>query len=284
MRAGAASDTAIFTALQRAAHQILDDAPRILEDPVAVGLSPGSSEEAIRKTEAELRRPPIKLLRSIFVFRSRFAEDSLREAVQAGCRQFVVLGAGFDTFAYRQPRWSRDVRILEIDHPTSQDFKRRRLENMGITVPTNLGYCPIDFEHVTLEEGLAAASLDPARPSFFSWLGVTQYLTRDAIFATLGHVRRLAPGSQIVFEVLVPESTLPESEREVAKFAAESSADRGEPWLSRFEPAEIAAHLVELGYRSCVHLDTAQAQARYFQGRTDGLRAPMMAQLVVATV
>jgi methyltransferase (TIGR00027 family) len=102
MRTGAGSDTAIFTALQRAAHQILDDLPRILDDPIAVGLSPGSSAEAIRERAAELQQPPMKVLRSSFVFRSRFTEDSLREAVDAGVRQFVVLGAGFDTFAYRQ--------------------------------------------------------------------------------------------------------------------------------------------------------------------------------------
>jgi methyltransferase (TIGR00027 family) len=138
MRAGAGSDTGIFTALQRAAHQIIDDPPRILDDPIAVGLSPGSSEEAIRRNEAELRRPTIKVLRSIFVFRSRFAEDSLRDAVVAGTRQFVVLGAGFDTFAYRQPPWARALRVFEIDHPASQDLKRRRLEKMGIAPPANL--------------------------------------------------------------------------------------------------------------------------------------------------
>jgi len=284
MRAGAGSDTAIFTSLQRAAHQILDDVPRILEDPIAVGFAPGSTEEAIRKAAAELQQPTIKVLRSIFVFRSRFAEDSLREAVEAGVRQFVVLGAGFDTFAYRQPPWSRELRIFEVDHPASQDFKKRRLEKMGITAPANLTFCPVDFESVTLEAGLAAASFDSARPSFFSWLGVTQYLTRDATLATLRFVCGLAPGSQILFEVVPPDSSLPEQERKVVEWSAEASAARGEPWLSRFDPAEMRAHLAQLGYRSCVHLTPAQAQARYFQGRTDGLNAPAMAQLLVATV
>jgi methyltransferase (TIGR00027 family) len=283
MRAGAGSDTAIFTALQRAAHQIIDDPPRILDDPIAVGLSPGSSTEAIRTAEAELQRPTIKLLRSIFVFRSRFAEDSLQDAVAAGIRQFVVLGAGFDTFAYRQPPWARALRIFEVDHPASQELKKRRLEKMGIAPPANLTFCPVDFESVTLKTGLAAASLDFARPSFFSWLGVTQYLTRDAILATLRFVRGLAPGSQILFEVLVPDSSLPESERKVVEFAADGSAARGEPWLSRFEPAEMRAQLAQLGYRSCDHLTTADAQARYFAGRTDGLHAPAMAQLLLAS-
>jgi len=284
VRAGAGSDTAIFTALQRAAHQILDDAPRILEDPVAVGLSPGSTEDAIRKRAAELQQPSMKVLRSIFVFRSRFAEDSLREAVEGGVRQFVVLGAGFDTFAYRQPPWSRELRIFEVDHPASQDLKRRRLDKLSIAVPANLSFCPVDFENVTLEAGLTAASFDFARPAFFSWLGVTQYLTQDAILATLRFVGGLARGSQILFEVIPPDSSLPASEREVAKWAAESSAARGEPWLTRFEPAEMPARLAQLGYQSSVHLGIEEAQARYFHGRSDGLRAPAMAQLLVATV
>lgn len=284
MRAGAASDTAIFTALQRAAHQLIDGVPRILEDSVAVGLSPGSTEEAIRKAEAELQQPAIKMLRSTFVFRSRFVEDSLREAVLAGVRQFVVLGAGFDTFAYRQPPWSRELRIFEVDHPSSQEFKRRRLEKMGIAVPANLSFCPVDFESVSLEAGLAAVAFDSRCPSFFSWLGVTQYLTREAVLSTLGFVRSLAAGSQILFEVLVPESGLPEPERKVAAFAAEQSAARGETWLSRFDPEEMRTQLADLGYRSCLHLTPDAAQARYFEGRTDGLRAPAMAQFLVATV
>jgi len=284
MRTGAGSDTAIFTALQRAAHQILDEAPRILADPIAVGLSPGSTEEAIRKRAAELQQPSTKVLRSIFVFRSRFAEDSLRAAVAAGVRQFVVLGAGFDTFAYRQPSWARELRIFEVDHPASQDLKKRRLEKLSIAVPANLVFCPVDFESVTLEAGLAAASFDFARPAFFSWLGVTQYLTQEAILATLRFVCSLVPGTQVLFEVLVPDSSLSEPERQVAEWAAQSSAARGEPWLTRFEPAEMRARLAQLGYRSSVHLSTEEAQVRYFHGRSDGLRAPAMAQLLVATV
>jgi methyltransferase (TIGR00027 family) len=218
------------------------------------------------------------------VFRSRFAEDSLQDAVAAGIRQFVVLGAGFDTFAYRQPPWAEALRIFEVDHPASQELKKRRLEKMGIAPPANLTFCPVDFESVTLKAGLAAASLDFARPSFFSWLGVTQYLTRDATLATLRFVRGLPPGSQILFEVLAPDSSLPEPERKAVEFAAETSAARGEPWLSRFEPAEMRDHLAELGYRSCDHLTTAEAEARYFAGRTDGLHAPAMAQLLLASV
>jgi methyltransferase (TIGR00027 family) len=284
MRAGAGSDTAIFTALQRAAHQIIDEPPRILEDPVAVGLVPGSTEEAIRNAAEELQRPAIKLLRSTFVFRSRFAEDALQDAVVAGTRQVVLLGAGFDTFAYRQPPWAKTLRIFEVDHPASQAFKKRRLAAMGIVPPANVSFCPIDFEIVSLQAGLRTASFDDTQPAFFSWLGVTQYLTRDAVLGTLGFVRSLATGTRIAFEVLLPESMLPENERTVARFASEASAARGEPWLSRFAPEEMRALLEALGYRSCLHLTPREAQARYFEGRRDGLTAPEMAQFLIATV
>jgi methyltransferase (TIGR00027 family) len=226
----------------------------------------------------------MKVLRSTFVYRSRFAEDALRDAVEGGTRQFVLLGAGFDTFAYRQPRWASELRIFEVDHPASQAFKKRRLAAMRIVPPANVTFCPIDFEGVSLEAGLRAASFDEAQPAFLSWLGVTQYLTRDAILGTLRFVRRLAAGSQIVFEVHLHESEIPESEREIARFAADASAARGEPWLSRFPPDEMRALLAELGYRSCFHLTPPEAQTRYFHGRNDGLSAPVMSQFLIATV
>ena len=281
---GRASDTAIFAALQRAAHQILDEPPHILEDPVAVGLVPGSTEEAIRNAADQLRSPTMKVLRSTFVYRSRFAEDALRDAVEAGTRQFVLLGAGFDTFAYRQPRWCNELRIFEVDHPASQAFKKRRLAGMGIVPPANVAFCPVDFEKVSLEAGLRAASFDEAAPAFFSWLGVTQYLTREAILGTLRFGSRLAAGSQIVFEVHLTESDIPASEREIARFAADASATRGEPWISRIPPDEMRVLVAELGYRSCFHLTPREAQARYFQGRNDGLSAPVMSQFLIATV
>jgi len=231
-----------------------------------------------------LQLPAIKVLRSNFAFRSRFAEDALREAVAAGAHQFVLLGAGFDTFPYRQPPWSNALRIFEVDHPASQAFKKRRLAAMGIVPPTNLTYCPVDFENVSLKTGLHVASFDEAHPAFFSWLGVTQYLTHDAVRGTLEFVRSLAVGTQIVLEMVLPDSVLPESERQVAKFAADASAARGEPWLSRFTPEEMGALLAELGYRSWFHLTPVEAQARYFQDRRDGLSAPVMAQLLIGTV
>jgi methyltransferase (TIGR00027 family) len=173
---------------------------------------------------------------------------------------------------------------LEVDHPASQAFKKRRLAGMGIVPPANVAFCAVDFETVSLEAGLRAASFDETAPAFLSWLGVTQYLTREAILATLGFVCRLAAGTQIVFEVHLPESDMPENERAIARFAADASAARGEPWLSRIPPDEMRALLAELGYRSCFHLTPLEAQTRYFHGRNDGLSAPVMSQFLIATV
>jgi methyltransferase (TIGR00027 family) len=213
MRSDAGSETAIFTAIQRAAHQILDAPPRILDDPLAVGFAPGSSEPELQAAAPRLQQPTMKVLRSIFVFRSRFAEDALREAVDAGVRQLVVLGAGFDTFAFRQPPWARGLRIFEVDHPRSQEWKRRRLAERDIAVPANVRFCPVDFERVSLEAGLAAGGFERREPAFFSWLGVTQYLTRDAVLGTLRGVRALAPGTRIVFEIVLPDSAVPPPEQ-----------------------------------------------------------------------
>lgn len=180
-----ASNTAIITAVLRAAHQILDAHPKILDDPVAIGLVEGSSTADIRTQESDLQQPLKRLARSLFVMRSRFAEDQLAEAVQAGVRQYVLLGAGLDTFAYRQPAWARPLQIIEVDQPASQAFKRERLGHAGVAIPDNVTFCPLDFERTSLQEGLGAVAFDPQVPTFFVWLGVTQYLTSEAIAATL---------------------------------------------------------------------------------------------------
>ncbi len=142
MKARYSSSTMILTAIQRAAYQVLDDEPRILDDPVAVGLTEGCSREEILAAAQEYRTPILALRRSAFVLRSRFAEDCLRSAVSGGIRQYVILGAGLDTFAYRQPNWARNLAIFEVDHPPSQEYKRERLAARGIQIPANLRFCP----------------------------------------------------------------------------------------------------------------------------------------------
>jgi methyltransferase (TIGR00027 family) len=164
------------TSMLRAVHQVLDADPKILDDPLAVGLVEGSSREEILAAPPGFL-PPV-WFRSIFVLRSRYTEDSLGEAVANGIGQYVLLGAGMDTFAYRQPSWAARLRIFEIDHPESQKVKREHLVKRGIAVPANVEFCPIDFENSSLVEGLATSSLDHRAPTFFSWLGVTLCLLK----------------------------------------------------------------------------------------------------------
>lgn len=284
MRTDRPSDTAIFAALQRAAHQELDGEPKILRDPLAVGLIPGSSAAELRRLAAGLRRPGPLRLRSVFVFRSRFVEDELEQAVSEGIRQFVLLGAGLETFPYRQPAWAADLRIFEVDHPVTQNYKRRRLAELGIPVPANVIWCPLDFETASLDTGLRAAGVELSGTTYFSWLGVTQYLTREALADTLRFVLSSAPKSRLVLSFIIPEEDVPRDEQKIFDQGAASAYALGEPWLSFFRPRELGAWLRDFGFSASRILSPRDAQQRYFSRRTDGLHAPTMEQMAVATV
>ena len=278
-----ASWTAIYTAIFRAAHQLLDATPKILDDPVAVGLVEGASEADIRAQAADFQQPLQRLARSLFVVRSRFAEDQLAEAVKAGVGQYVILGAGLDTFAYRQPTWARTLRVIEVDHPASQTRKRHYLQQARVAIPANVTFCPIDFERTTLRQGLETVAFAPQVPACFSWLGVTQYLNPAAIAATLHGVLTLSTGSGIVFFIL-PDASLAGEDLQAVTFYTALAASRGEPWLTRFEPTRLQQWLQELGFVKVMHLAPSQAEQRYFTGRPDGLRAPIFEQLMYAVV
>jgi methyltransferase (TIGR00027 family) len=283
MQSRKASKTAAFTAVLRAAHQLVDAEPRIMDDPIAVGLVEEATPERIAARREALLAPGLMIPRAAVLLRSRYAEDLLAEAAARGVGQFVVLGAGLETFAFRQPGFARRMRIYEVDHPATQFWKRQRLATAGLTQPENLRWVPIDFEQQTLAAGLAAAGFDPARPAFFSWLGVTQYLTFSAIGVTLEVVARLPSPTTIVLTVMLPDVDLPPEEAAAARTVADDAAAAGEPWLTRIRPAEMVARLRGLGFRDVVHLTPHQANSRYFVGRRDALRAPHAVQLLSAT-
>ncbi|MBV8476214.1 MAG: class I SAM-dependent methyltransferase, partial [Acidobacteria bacterium] len=182
----------------RAIHQALEGNSRILDDPISPRLVDARSD--IYKSRLELldRLPePTRLrLKATFVMRSRFAEDCLAEAVNQGVRQYVLLGAGLDTFAYRQPRWASSLRIFEVDHPATQRWKRRRLAEAGISVPENVTFVPVDFEKVSLATALPQAGIDSGMAAFFSMLGVTQYLIEGAFDETLRFVLSMPSPSE----------------------------------------------------------------------------------------
>jgi methyltransferase (TIGR00027 family) len=277
-----ASRTALATAYLRAAHQLLDAQPRILDDPVALALLGTGGEQQIRAMDARLQSEPGRELRAHVVLRSRYAEDRLQEAVQRGVVQYVLLGAGLDTFAVRQPEWARGLRIFEIDHPATQAGKRQRLADAGLVVPPNTTFAGIDFESESLDQGLRRHGVSTDLPTFFSWLGVTMYLQRPAIDAVLRCTAGFAPGSEIVLTFLQPPDDLPQGSRERAAELARYVADVGEPFVSFYTPQEIEAGLLDAGFTSTGLLTADQAGERYFHGRPADLPVPARTALAWA--
>jgi methyltransferase (TIGR00027 family) len=277
-----ASRTAVGVAALRAAHQLLDAEPRILDDPIVLRLLDPDTLERLRAFPERLHTPLLTLLRTHVVVRSRFAEDRLRAAVAAGVRQYVSLGAGLDTFAYRQPAWAAPLRIVEVDQPASQADKRERLARAGIAIPPNLTFAPIDFETTPLDAGLGAAGVDLAAPIFVSWLGVMMYLTREAIDAVFAAVRRLPPPSEIVF-TFSPSPDAASGGNGGATLA-ERVAELGEPFRTHIAPDALVAWLRDLGFSEVTLLTPAEIAARYLAGRNDGLRASGRTTMAAARI
>jgi len=212
MELGKPSRTAVNTALWRAVHTLLDGEPKILADPYARAFAGFADDEALLAAHDAHPASRIPGLRLAFAVRNRYAEDELAEAVGRGVGQYVILGAGLDSFAYRRPDLMRSLDVFEVDHPASQAWKRARVAELGIEAPARLRHVPIDFERETLAEGLAAGGLRPGERAFFSWLGVTQYLTRETVERTLRDVAAAtAPGSvlsrwaEVLYQFLEPE-------------------------------------------------------------------------------
>ena len=262
-----ASRTALRVARRRAAHQVLD-VPRVFTDPLAaaiVGDEVGWLDNPASQTGLD------RAARAFMAVRSRIAEDALADAVQRHVRQYVVLGAGLDTFAYRNPHETAGLRVFEVDHPSTQHWKRERLARAGIDIPPSVVFAPVDFEHETLAAGLAGVGFDLQSPAFFSWLGVTMYLSVEAVASTLKYIGHRPAQSGVVFDYGVPPSTLSPMERLVLEGLSARVAAAGEPFTSFFEPADIAGRLAEAGLEVVEDLGRDEINARYFSGRTDGL-------------
>jgi methyltransferase (TIGR00027 family) len=270
---GRPSSTAERAAVLRAAHQLLDQPP-LLDDPLAVRIIGAARADGLRADPARVQTPELRALRASIVVRSRYAEDRLAAAVERGIRQYVILGAGLDTFGYRNPHAASGLHVYELDHPATQTWKRARLAEVGIVAPPSLTFVPIDFEREAPLAVLRGAGFRPDHPSFFSWLGVTMYLTRDAVMQTLALIASSsAPGSEIVFSYVVAPSAL-----------ATRAGDLGEPWRTFFDPEELTAELRQLGFSAIEDLGPQEANARYFAQRTDALRLAGSGHIVAARV
>jgi methyltransferase (TIGR00027 family) len=242
------------------------------------------SPEAIARLKEhpeQVQTPSARRLRAHVVLRSRFAEDRLAAAVERGVRQYVLLGAGFDTFALRQPAWARQLTIVEIDQPATQGAKRARLADLGIVAPSNVVYHAVDFETTTLRDALPAAGVDVNAPVFFSWLGVTMYLTEDAIDQVLRTVGQLPRGTEIVLTFATPPDPLEEPARLTF---AQRAAEVGEPWITFFTPEALEERLRSFGFTTVTFLTPEVARERYFSHRADGLEAPRRVSVVSAVV
>jgi methyltransferase (TIGR00027 family) len=266
MRSDAPSRTAQRVAMRRAAHQLLDN-PIVFEDPLAVAIAEGDPEPS-----ADAPLPYSRALRAFLVVRSRYGEDQLARAVARGVRQYVVLGAGLDTFAYRNPFQSSGLHVFEVDHPRTQEWKRARLRDACIPVPSEMTFAAVDFERQSLEDGLLQAGFETQRPAFFSWLGVTPYLSRSAFDATIRFIAGRPSGSGVVFGYAVERSLLNAAQQLALDALAERVARAGEPFQLFFDPTALASDLARAGFTNLEDLGAEEINARYFAGRTDGLR------------
>jgi methyltransferase (TIGR00027 family) len=272
VRQGEPSRSALRVASLRAVHQLLDE-PLVLPDPIALPLLGAPTEAALRNDPFVLNDPMSRGLRAALVARSRFVEDELARCVAAGVRQYVLLGAGLDTFAYRNPHGGAGLRVFEVDHPGTQRWKRQLMAEAGIGEPASLSFVPLDFERDDPGAALRQAGFRGEQPACVSWMGVTMYLTADAVLKTLRAVAGFAAGSCLCFDYRVPAALLDPIERAMNEFLEQQVAAVGEPWLSAFDPAQLRSELLELGFGSAESATPEDLNVRYFAQRKDGLRA-----------
>lgn len=278
------SKTAQRVAMRRAAHQILDK-PKIFDDPLALRVLGLENALAQNQNQNWLEDSPLsRVLRASLAARSRYAEDELHAAVKQGVSQYVVLGAGLDTFAYRNSYPQDALHVFEVDHPATQIWKRSLLEKAGISIPNTLSFSPVNFEMQTLEDGLRRTGFDTSKCAFFSWLGVTMYLTNDAISAMLEFVTSMPAGSGIVFDYMISPSLLNLTARKAFDGLAHRVAQAGEPFQTFFDPASLKTTLRDIGFGQIEDIDPEEMDARYFQGRTDNLRVGRLAHVMNAWV
>jgi methyltransferase (TIGR00027 family) len=288
------SRTALMVGIHRAAHQLLD-APPVLADPLALRILPPRAAAALQRDPRHFERGrPGALLRALLAARSRIAEETVAAAVARGVAQYVVLGAGLDTFAYRNPHPS--LSVFEVDHPATQRFKLGRLAEAGIAVPPNVRHVPGDFERHDLAVILASGGVDATRPALFSWLGVVPYVEESAVWATLSIMARHAAGTAaptqssgaavlgggVVFDYGLPPRDLPLLPRFFLWRAARRVARAGEPWRTFLRPAAVRAGLADRGFTTVDDWSGAEVNRRYFAGRADGLRMAHSAHIVTA--
>ncbi|HVX42613.1 MAG TPA: class I SAM-dependent methyltransferase [Mycobacteriales bacterium] len=275
------SRTALMSAVSRGKHRLADPWPWVMDDPYALSLV-GPTWPDIYATMTQVFRPPVlRQAMAAMINRARYVEDRL----EAGTfEQYVILGAGLDSFAWRRPDRLPTLRVFELDHPATQAWKQERAAVLALPQHDQHIFVATDFEIHSLQESLDVAGFDWTRPALFSWLGVTQYLTRDAITATLQTVARAAAGSEITVTYIPPREFLDELGAEFIDTVARVAGDRGEPVHSLLAPDEALALVEDSGLIVRDHPARNDMHRRYFAGRTDGLSIPTTQRLITAGV
>ncbi len=278
----APESTAARVALWRALHVQIDPPPHVLEDEIGLKLlAPALDWRRRGDMDAEFTRP----FRASIVGRARFIEDLIGEHAGRGVTQYVIIGAGLDSFAQRKPAMASGLRIFEIDQPGPQAWKRQRLIELGFGVPDWLHFVPVDFEAGgSWRDGLATAGFDGSKPAIVVSTGVSMYLSKEANAATLRQVAALAPGSTLAMTFLFPLELADPEVRPGLEMAEKGARASGTPFLSFFKPVDIIALAREAGFADARHISAADLTRRYFAGRPDGLRPPNNAEeLLIAT-
>ncbi|MGC9199044.1 MAG: class I SAM-dependent methyltransferase [Acidobacteriaceae bacterium] len=278
------SRTALRVALRRAAHQIHDSQPLVFNDPLAITILGREYQQELRRTPDGHRRPFSAALRAWIVVRSRLAEDILQDCVRRlGACQYLVLGAGLDTFACRNPY--PGVRVFEVDHPSTQTWKLQKLQQAGVLPPLSARFVAVDFEQNGLRERLLAADFEERLPTVTAWLGVAPYLTSAAFRSTLQVLAGFTMGSVLVFDYSLPRSALPIVEQRMQDSLGARVAAAGEPFQLFFTPLELAQELDRFSLRVVEDLDAAALAQRFLSARDDALKLKGKAgRICVATV
>lgn len=282
MQQGTASSTAAGAAMQRAAHLAIDGDPKILVDEYAERFLDERQLARVVTRDDVLQAPHVRTSRAHILARSAFTEAELRRAIDDGCRQYVLLGAGYDSSPARLAPELHDVAVFEVDHPDTQRSKRAALRD--VEWPANVRFVAVDFEHQDLGERLRASGWDADRPTFWSWLGVAMYLTDEAVMSTMRFVAAGAPGTTIVMNFTVHDDEVTPDDLALRRVGAQGVAQQGEPWINYYRPAEFAARVRTLPYSRVEVVPPELFRERYFADRADGLTWSSLTGTLVACV
>lgn len=273
--------TAIRVALWRAMHTELDSKPLVFED--TIGLKLAAPDESW-KQRPDMHPEGTKGYRASIVGRARFIEDLVEQKMNEGVYQYVILGAGLDSFVQRNPGLATKLKVFEIDEPATQAWKKERLEKLGYKLPENLHFVPVDFESgESWLDKLEAGGFDKSKPSLIASTGVAMYLTKEANLSTWKKISSLAPGSVYAMTFMLPPELVEPEDRAPYEFVMKKAAAAGTPFLSLFSPAEVLDLAKQAGFKTVQHISRIDIIRRYFDGRADSLKPSSGEEFLIAT-